>query len=202
MTALTHDRNTEYSLGDLLALPVAANQQIFAGTASPRSRTPLRAVTIVTGPPAMPYSVVDGHRGSRTGCQSAGSVLWCLLYTCGSLGPGVTSYGGLSAFLEAIRPLSEKWWRNRVTVAVTLKRCNSEELLLHTQFLHVMRSGIGSWFRPGGPLPGVKEVAEMLWGQYRGRPGQLAHRPTCFQVGSVCGVNGLRRTGELDSGWL
>jgi len=32
MTALTQDRNTEYSLGDLLAIPVAAGSQIFAGS--------------------------------------------------------------------------------------------------------------------------------------------------------------------------
>lgn len=32
MSALTSDRNTEYSLGDLLALPVAASTRIFAGS--------------------------------------------------------------------------------------------------------------------------------------------------------------------------
>lgn len=32
MAALTHDRNTEYSLGDLLAIPVAAGVRIFAGS--------------------------------------------------------------------------------------------------------------------------------------------------------------------------
>ena len=32
MTALTQDRNTEYSLGDLLAIPVGAGEQIFAGS--------------------------------------------------------------------------------------------------------------------------------------------------------------------------
>jgi len=32
MTALTQDRNTEYSLGDLLAIPVAAGEEIFAGS--------------------------------------------------------------------------------------------------------------------------------------------------------------------------
>jgi hypothetical protein len=32
MTALTSDRNTEYSLGDLLAIPVAAGERIFAGS--------------------------------------------------------------------------------------------------------------------------------------------------------------------------
>ncbi len=32
MAALTQDRNTEYSLGDLLAIPVAAGEQIFAGS--------------------------------------------------------------------------------------------------------------------------------------------------------------------------
>jgi len=32
MTALTQDRNTEYSLGDLLAIPVAATEEIFAGS--------------------------------------------------------------------------------------------------------------------------------------------------------------------------
>jgi hypothetical protein len=32
MTALTADRNTEYSLGDLLSVPVAAGEQIFAGS--------------------------------------------------------------------------------------------------------------------------------------------------------------------------
>lgn len=32
MTALTQDRNTEYSLGDLLAIPVAAGVQLFAGS--------------------------------------------------------------------------------------------------------------------------------------------------------------------------
>jgi len=32
MTALTQDRNTEYSLGDLLAIPVAAGAEIFAGS--------------------------------------------------------------------------------------------------------------------------------------------------------------------------
>jgi len=31
MAALTSDRNTEYSLGDLLAIPVAAGERIFAG---------------------------------------------------------------------------------------------------------------------------------------------------------------------------
>lgn len=31
MTALTSDRNTEYSLGDLLSMPVAAGSRIFAG---------------------------------------------------------------------------------------------------------------------------------------------------------------------------
>jgi len=32
MTALTQDRNTEYSLGDLLAIPVEAGVRIFAGS--------------------------------------------------------------------------------------------------------------------------------------------------------------------------
>jgi len=32
MTALTHDRNTEYSLGDLLSIPVAAGERIFSGS--------------------------------------------------------------------------------------------------------------------------------------------------------------------------
>lgn len=32
MTALTTDRNTEYSLGDLLSIPVAAGETIFAGS--------------------------------------------------------------------------------------------------------------------------------------------------------------------------
>ena len=32
MTALTMDRNTEYSLGDLLSVPVAASARIFAGS--------------------------------------------------------------------------------------------------------------------------------------------------------------------------
>ena len=32
MTALTMDRNTEYSLGDLLSVPVAASTRIFAGS--------------------------------------------------------------------------------------------------------------------------------------------------------------------------
>lgn len=32
MTALTADRNTEYSLGDLLAIPVAADTRIYAGS--------------------------------------------------------------------------------------------------------------------------------------------------------------------------
>jgi len=32
MTALTMDRNTEYSLGDLLSAPVAASTRIFAGS--------------------------------------------------------------------------------------------------------------------------------------------------------------------------
>jgi len=32
MAALTRDRNTEYSLGDLLAIPVAAGEEIFAGS--------------------------------------------------------------------------------------------------------------------------------------------------------------------------
>lgn len=32
MTALTQDRNTNYSLGDLLAIPVAAGEEIFAGS--------------------------------------------------------------------------------------------------------------------------------------------------------------------------
>jgi len=32
MTALTSDRNTQYSLGDLLSIPVAADTQIFAGS--------------------------------------------------------------------------------------------------------------------------------------------------------------------------
>ena len=32
MTALTQDRSTEYSLGDLLSIPVAAGEQIFAGS--------------------------------------------------------------------------------------------------------------------------------------------------------------------------
>ncbi|MFW6189899.1 MAG: hypothetical protein ACOC7T_05650 [Planctomycetota bacterium] len=32
MAALTSDRNTEYSLGDLLSLPVAASTRIFAGS--------------------------------------------------------------------------------------------------------------------------------------------------------------------------
>jgi hypothetical protein len=32
MTALTMDRNTEYSLGDLLSVPVAASTCIFAGS--------------------------------------------------------------------------------------------------------------------------------------------------------------------------
>jgi hypothetical protein len=32
MTALTMDRNTEYSLGDLLSVPVAATARIFAGS--------------------------------------------------------------------------------------------------------------------------------------------------------------------------
>ncbi len=32
MAALTTDRNTEYSLGDLLSIPVAANKCIFAGS--------------------------------------------------------------------------------------------------------------------------------------------------------------------------
>jgi hypothetical protein len=32
MAALTHDRNTEYSLGDLLAIPAAAGARIFAGS--------------------------------------------------------------------------------------------------------------------------------------------------------------------------
>ncbi len=31
MTALTSDRNTEYSLGDLLSMPVAAGARVFAG---------------------------------------------------------------------------------------------------------------------------------------------------------------------------
>jgi len=32
MTALTQDRSTDYSLGDLLAIPVAAGEEIFAGS--------------------------------------------------------------------------------------------------------------------------------------------------------------------------
>jgi len=32
MTALTQDRSTQYSLGDLLAIPVAAGERIFAGS--------------------------------------------------------------------------------------------------------------------------------------------------------------------------
>jgi len=32
MAALTSDRNTEYSLGDLLSIPVAADTRIFAGS--------------------------------------------------------------------------------------------------------------------------------------------------------------------------
>jgi hypothetical protein len=32
MAALTSDRNTEYSLGDLLSIPVAASTRIFAGS--------------------------------------------------------------------------------------------------------------------------------------------------------------------------
>jgi hypothetical protein len=32
MTALTSDRNTEYSLGDLLSIPVAASTRVFAGS--------------------------------------------------------------------------------------------------------------------------------------------------------------------------
>ena len=32
MTALTHDRSTEYSLGDLLAVPVAAGEHIYGGS--------------------------------------------------------------------------------------------------------------------------------------------------------------------------
>jgi hypothetical protein len=32
MAALTSDRNTEYSLGDLLSIPVAAGERIFAGS--------------------------------------------------------------------------------------------------------------------------------------------------------------------------
>ena len=32
MTVLTRDRRTEYSLGDLLAIPVAGGEQIFAGS--------------------------------------------------------------------------------------------------------------------------------------------------------------------------
>jgi len=32
MTALSSDRNTEYSLGDLLSVPVAAGERIFAGS--------------------------------------------------------------------------------------------------------------------------------------------------------------------------
>jgi len=32
MAAATYDRNTDYSLGDLLAIPVAAGERIFAGT--------------------------------------------------------------------------------------------------------------------------------------------------------------------------
>ena len=32
MAALTHDRNTQYSLGDLLAIPVGGGEQIFTGS--------------------------------------------------------------------------------------------------------------------------------------------------------------------------
>jgi hypothetical protein len=32
MAALTSDRNTEYSLGDLLSVPVAANTRVFSGS--------------------------------------------------------------------------------------------------------------------------------------------------------------------------
>ena len=32
MSALTADRNTEYSLGDLLSIPVAASTEVFAGS--------------------------------------------------------------------------------------------------------------------------------------------------------------------------